>query len=146
LAENRRARHDYFILERYEAGVELRGTEVKSVRAGKAALKDSYCVVKGGELFAAGLHIAPYDKGNIFNADPLRPKRLLMHKREIRKLQAAVSQDGCALLPLGLYLAGPYVKVELALCKGKKRYDKRETQARRDAQREMDRELKERSK
>ncbi len=146
LAQNRKAFHDYFIEERYEAGVELFGTEVKSIRAGNVNLKDSFCSVKNGELFAYGVHISPYEKGNIFNRDPLRPKRLLMHKKEIRKLQARIQQDGLTLIPLSIYLKDSLVKVEVALARGKKLYDKREASARRDADREMDRTLKERSR
>lgn len=144
MAENRKAHHDYFVGERYEAGLELRGTEVKSIRCGRLNLKDSYCVVKHGEAFVHSMHISPYDKGNIFNHDPDRPKRLLLHKREIRKLQALVAQDGYALIPLSVYLKDSRVKLELGVCKGKKNYDKREDAAARDAKREMDRALKER--
>ena len=139
IADNRKARHDYFVIESYEAGIELFGTEVKSLRAGGVNLKDSYCEVDGGELFALGVHISPYEQGNIFNRDPDRPKRLLMHKREIRKLQALQKQDGYSLIPLSLYFKDSRVKVELGLCKGKKTYDKRESIAQRDAKREMDR-------
>ncbi len=146
LAKNRKAFHDYFIEERYEAGVELFGTEVKSIRAGNVNLKDSFCSVKDGELFAYGVHVSPYEKGNIFNRDPLRPKRLLMHKKEIRRLQARIQQDGLTLIPLSIYLKGPLVKVEVAVARGKKLYDKREVSARRDADREMDRTMKERSR
>ena len=141
-AQNRKAFHDYFVRERYEAGIELFGTEVKSIRAGTVNLKDSFCTVKDGELFARGLHISPYEKGNIFNRDPMRPKRLLMHKREIMKLNARVMQDGVALIPLSLYFKDGRVKLELGLCKGKKLYDKRADAARRDARRSIDRALK----
>ena len=144
IASNRKAFHDYFVLERFEAGVELFGTEVKSIRGGQVNLKDSFCTVKNGELFARGVHISPYEKGNIFNRDPMRPKRLLMHKREIRKLADRVAQEGVALIPLRLYLKDSRVKVELGLCKGKKLYDKRESDARREAERDMDRARKER--
>ncbi len=133
------------MLERYEAGIELFGTEVKSVRAGQVNLKDSFCTVRNGELFVRGMHISPYEKGNIFNRDPMRVKRLLMHKREIRKLGESSAQDGLALIPLRLYLKDSRVKVELGLCKGKKLYDKRETDAKRQAEREMDRARKERN-
>lgn len=144
-AENRKARHDYFIEERFEAGIELFGTEVKSIRAGTLNLKDSFCAVKDGELFAHGMHISPYEKGNIFNKDPLRPKKLLMHKREINRLYGRVKQDGMALIPLSVYFNHGFVKVELGLCKGKKLYDKREDEAKRDAGREMRQQLKERN-
>ena len=143
VAQNRKAHHDYFIEERFEAGIELFGTEVKSIRAGNVNLKDSFCAVKNGELFAYNLHISPYEKGNIFNREPMRPKRLLMHRREINKLQARVQQDGLTLIPLSLYLKDSRVKVELGLARGKKLYDKRESEARRDADREIDRTMKE---
>ena len=142
MAANRKAFHDYFVLERYEAGIELAGTEVKSIRAGTLNLKDSYCTVRDGELFVRGMHISPYEKGNIFNRDPVRPRRLLMHKREIRKLSAAVMQDGAALVPLSVYFKDSRVKVEVGLCKGKKLYDKRETDAKRQAARDIERSLK----
>lgn len=141
-AQNRKAHHDYYVEEKYEAGIELAGTEVKSVRAGTLNLKDSYCTVKDGELFVLGLHISPYEKGNIFNKDPVRPRRLLMHKREIRKLHALVKQDGYTLVPLSVYFKDARVKVEVGLCKGKKNYDKRDAAAQRDAKREMDRAMK----
>ena len=145
LALNRQARHEYFIEQRYEAGIELSGTEVKSVRQGALNLKDAWCQVKDGELFIRQMHISPYEHGNIFNRDPLRPRRLLMHKREIMQLYGKVKQDGYAIIPLSVYLKGPRVKVELALCRGKKLYDKREDAARKDAAREMDRAVKERN-
>ena len=141
-AQNRKAYHDYYVEEKYEAGIELAGTEVKSVRAGTLNLKDSYCSVKDGELFVLGMHISPYEKGNIFNKDPVRPRRLLMHKREIRKLHALVKQDGYTLVPLSVYFKDSRVKVEVGLCKGKKNYDKRDSAAQRDAKREIDRALK----
>lgn len=141
-AQNRKAHHDYYVEEKYEAGIELAGTEVKSVRAGTLNLKDSYCSVKDGELFVHGMHISPYEKGNIFNKDPVRPRRLLMHKREIRKLYALVKQDGYTLVPLSVYFKDSRVKVEVGLCKGKKNYDKRDAAAQRDAKREMDRAMK----
>ena len=144
IASNRKAFHDYFVLERYEAGIELFGTEVKSIRAGGVNLKDSFCTVKDGELFARGLRISPYEQGNIFNRDPLRPKRLLMHKREIMKLNARVMQDGVALVPLSLYFKDGRIKLELGLCKGKKLHDKRDAEAERSAKRDMDRAIKER--
>ena len=142
IASNRKAFHEYFVLERFEAGIELFGTEVKSIRAGQVNLKDSFCTVRNGELFVRGMHISPYEKGNIFNRDPMRVRRLLMHKREIRKLDDRVSQDGVALIPLSLYLKDSRVKVELGLCKGKKLYDKRESDAQRQAKRDMDRAVK----
>ena len=145
-AQNRKAYHDYFVEDKYEAGIELFGTEVKSIRAGTLNLKDSYCTVKDGELFVHGLHISPYEKGNIFNKDPVRTRRLLMHKREIRKLHALIKQDGYTLVPLSVYFKDARVKVEVGLCKGKKNYDKRDATAQRDAKREMDRTMKERNR
>ena len=144
IADNRKARHDYFIIETYEAGIELFGTEVKSMRAGNVNLKDSYCDIDEGELFALGVHISPYEQGNIFNKDPLRPKKLLMHKREIMRLAGLVSREGYTLVPLSLYFKGSYVKMGLGLCKGKKLYDKREDIAKRDANRVIEREMKDR--
>ena len=145
-AQNRKAFHDYFVEERYEAGIELAGTEVKSIRAGTLNLKDSYCTVKDGELFVHSMHISPYEKGNIFNKDPVRTRRLLMHKREIRKLHALIKQDGYTLVPLSVYFKDARVKLEVGLCRGKKNYDKREATAKRDAKREIDRTLKERNR
>ena len=142
IASNRKAFHDYFILDRYEAGIELKGTEVKSIRAGKLNLKDSFCTVKNGELILHGMHVSPYDHGNRFNPDPVRPRRLLIHKREILKLGQSVQQDGNALSPLSLYFKDGRVKVEVGLCKGKKLYDKRESEAERQAKRDIDRALK----
>ena len=139
IAQNRRARHDYFVLETWEAGIELKGTEVKSIRLGKCNLKDSYASVKNGEMFVHGMHISPYEKGSYFNTDPMRPKRLLMHKQEIRKCHQQVTQQGLALIPLSVYLKEGRMKLELALCKGKKLYDKRDDMAKRDAQRDIDR-------
>ena len=139
IAENRKARHDYFVVEVYEAGIELFGTEVKSLRRGNVNLKDSYCTLEKGELFATGIHISPYEQGNIFNKDPLRDRRLLMHKREIMKLAGLVQREGYTLVPLSLYFLGSYVKVAVGLCKGKKMYDKRETDARRAADRTIER-------
>ena len=144
IAKNSKAFHDYFVEDKYEAGIELFGTEVKSIRAGTLNLKDSYCTVKGGELFLHGMHISPYEKGNIFNKDPVRSRRLLMHKREILRLFAKVKQDGYALVPLSLYFRGPRVKLEVGLAKGKKLYDKRASAAAKDAKREMDRTMKSR--
>lgn len=145
IAENRKARHDYFVVETYEAGIELTGTEVKSVRGGGVNLKDSYCEVRGGELFATGIHISPYDHGNIFNRDPLRDRRLLMHKREIMKLAGLVSREGYTLVPLSFYFRGSNVKVSVGLCKGKKNYDKRDTIAKRDADRVIERRMKDKA-
>ena len=145
-AQNRKAFHDYFVEDRYEAGIALAGTEVKSIRAGTLNLKDSYCTVKDGELFVHSMHISPYEKGNIFNRDPVRSRRLLMHKREIRKLHALVKQDGYALVPLSVYFKDSRVKLEIGLCRGKKNYDKRAAASQRDAKREIDRTLKERNR
>ena len=142
ICANRKAFHEYFVLERYEAGIELAGTEVKSIRAGQVNLKDSFCTVKDGQMTLHGMHVSPYEKGNIFNREPRRPRRLLMHKREILRLFAKIKQDGYTLIPLSLYFKGPRVKVEVGLCKGKKLYDKREAAAKKDAKREMDRALK----
>ena len=141
-AQNRKAYHDYFVEERYEAGIELAGTEVKSIRGGRVNLKDSYCVAKDGELFALSMHISPYEQGNIFNKDPLRSRRLLMHKREIARLFGKVKQDGYALIPISVYFKGSLVKVEIALAKGKKLYDKRDDAAKKDAKRQIDRAMK----
>ena len=141
-AANRKAYHDYFVEDKYEAGIELFGTEVKSIRKGTLNLKDSYCVVKNGEIYVNSLHISPYEQGNIFNKDPDRPKRLLMHKREINRLHALVKQDGYTLVPLSVYFKDSRVKVEVGLCKGKKNYDKRDAIAKRDAAREIDRTMK----
>lgn len=145
-AQNKKAFHDYFVIDRYEAGIELCGTEVKSIRQGKLNLKDSWCSIVDGELFVNGMHISPYEHGNIFNRDPIRPRRLLMHRREIRKLYGTVKQDGLALIPLSVYFKHSRVKVEVGLCRGKKLYDKRESAARRDASREMDRVIKSRNR
>ena len=142
IADNRKARHDYFVIETYEAGIELFGTEVKSIRAGTVNLKDSYCDIDGGELFALGVHISPYEQGNIFNKEPLRPKKLLMHKKEIMKLTGLVSREGYTLVPLSLYFKGSRVKMAVGLCKGKKLYDKRETAAKRDADRTIEKAMK----
>lgn len=139
IAQNRRARHDYFILDTWEAGIELRGTEVKSLRLGKCNLKDSFAQEKNGEMLVQGMHISPYENGNIFNTDPMRPKRLLMHKSEIRKAQQSVMQQGLSLIPLSIYLKDGRMKLELALCKGKKLYDKRDDMAKRDAKRDIER-------
>ena len=144
IADNRKARHDYFVIESFEAGIELFGTEVKSLRRGTVNLKDSYCEIDKGELFALGVHISPYEQGNIFNKDPLRPKKLLMHKREIMRLSGLVSREGYTLVPLSLYFKGSYVKMALGLCKGKKLYDKRDDMAKRDADRTIERQMKDR--
>ena len=144
IASNRKAFHDYFVLERYEAGIALAGTEVKSVRGGQVNMKDSFCTIKDGELWARGMHISPYEHGNIFNKDPVRPRKLLMHKREILKLNARIMQDGVALIPLGLYFKDGKVKVELGLCKGKKLHDKRDSEAERESKRDIERTMKER--
>ena len=143
-ASNRKAFHDYFVLERFEAGIELSGTEVKSIRAGTLNLKDAYCLVKNGEIFVKGMHVSPYEKGNIFNRDPDRDRRLLMHKKEITKLGAKAAQEGLALVPLSVYFKDSRVKVEVGLCRGKKLYDKRETDAKRQAARDIDRAMKNR--
>ena len=139
IAQNKKAYHDYFVVEKYEAGIELFGTEVKSLRQGQVNLKDSFCKVYNGELLALGIHISPYERGNIFNKDPLRYKKLLMHKREILKLNSAINADGYSLIPLSIYFSGSRAKVELGLCKGKKLYDKRESDAKRSAQRTIER-------
>ena len=145
IAKNREATHEYFVLEDFEAGIELSGTEVKSIRKGNVSLKDSWCAVKDGELWVRHMHIAPYEQGNIFNKDPLRPRRLLMHKRQIMYLFGKTKQEGFAVIPLSLYFNGSRVKLKIALCRGKKLYDKREDIARRDAKRQMDRAMKERN-
>ena len=146
IASNRKAYHDYFVEAKYEAGLALCGTEVKSIRMGHVNLKDAFCVVKDGQMVVHGMHVSPYEKGNIFNRDPLRPRQLLMHKREILRLYGRVKQDGYTLVPLSIYFKGPHIKLEVGLCKGKKRFDKREAAAARDAKREMDRHLKERNR
>ena len=145
VAQNRKAYHDYFVMEKFEAGIELYGTEVKSIRQGNINLKDAFCTVKDGEMLVRGLHVSPYEKGNIFNRDPMRAKRLLMHKREIIKLYARIKQEGLTLIPISVYFKDSIVKLELGLCKGKKLHDKRDSEAERDAGREMDRSLKERN-
>ena len=146
VAKNSKAYHDYFIEDKYEAGIELAGTEVKSIRLGHVNLKDSFCIAKDGEMRVHGMHISPYEKGNIFNKDPMRQRRLLMHKREILRLFARIRQDGYSLIPLSIYFRGPRVKLELGLAKGKKLYDKRDSAAARDAKREMDRAIKSRNR
>ena len=144
IAKNRKAFHDYEILETFEAGIELVGTEVKSIRKGTLNLKDAWCGIKDGEMILNQMHISPYDHGNRFNPDPRRPRRLLMHKREIMRLYGKVKQDGYALIPLSVYFKGSRVKVNVGLCKGKKLYDKRQAAAERDAKRQIDRAMKER--
>ncbi len=146
VATNKKAYHDYFILEEAEAGIELCGTEVKSIRQGKVNLKDSWCGIKNGEIFANGMHISPYEKGNIFNRDPMRQKKLLMHKREINRFYGMVKQQGLAIIPLSIYFNKGRAKVKIGLCKGKKLYDKRETQAVNDARRNIERTMKEYSR
>ena len=143
VAQNKKAHHDYFIEETYECGIELLGTEVKSVRLGGVNLKDSYADVKNGEVFVRNMHISPYEKGNIFNRDPLRVRKLLMHKQEIRKLIGKTKETGYSLVPLKVYIKGSLIKIELALVKGKKLYDKRQDIAERDAKRNIDRKIKE---
>ncbi len=142
VAKNKKATFDYFVLSTYEAGIVLFGTEIKSIRNGSVNLKDSYCEFEDGELYIRGMHISPYEKGNIFNRDPLRLKKLLMHKKEIMTLFGKVKQDGLTLIPLSLYFTGSKVKVELGLCRGKKNYDKRDTLAKKEANREMEKRLK----
>ena len=144
LATTREARHEYFIEEEYEAGIELVGTEAKSVRAGTLNLKDAWCGIKDGELLVNQMHISPYDHGNRFNVDSRRPRRLLMHRREIMRLYGKVKQDGYSLMPLSVYLKGSRVKVKVGLCKGKKLYDKRQSAAEADAKRQIARAMKER--
>ena len=146
VAQNKKARHDYFVEESFEAGIELFGTEVKSIREGRINFRDSYCYVDKGELFVTGFHISPYEKGNIFNKDPLRLKRLLMHKKEITKMYYYVSRDGYTLVPLSVYFLNSRVKLEIGLCKGKKLYDKRDDMAERSQKRESERYEKERSR
>ena len=146
VAKNSKAYHDYFIEDKYEAGIELAGTEVKSIRQGNVNLKDSFCIIKDGQLSVLGMHISPYEKGNIFNKDPRRTRRLLMHKREILRLFGKIKQDGYSLIPLAIYFKGPRVKLELGLARGKKLYDKRDSAAKKDAKREMDRVMKTRNR
>ena len=142
VANNKKAYHDYFIDEKYEAGLVLHGTEVKSMRLGKCSIKESFVRIENNEVWVYGMHVSPYEKGNIFNRDPDRPRRLLMHKKEILKLNARVMQEGVALIPLSVYFKDSRVKVEVGLCKGKKLYDKRESDAKRQAGRDMDRAMK----
>lgn len=145
ISENRKARHEYFIIEAFETGIELVGTEVKSIRQGGVNLKDSWCSIDDGEMFVKGMHIASYEQGNIFNRDPYRVRRLLLHKKEILRLFGKVKQEGLTLIPISLYFKGSRVKLQLGLCKGKKLHDKRDDMAERDARRDIDRTLKERN-
>ena len=145
VAQNKKALHDYFVDDKYEAGIELFGTEVKSIRQGALNLKDSWCSIVEGEIFINGMHVSPYEQGNIFNRDPMRVRKLLMHKREIIKLFSLIKQDGYTLIPLSVYFSGSKVKVEIGLCKGKKLHDKRASEAERSAKRDIDRALKERN-
>ena len=144
ISKNKKAYFDYFILNTYEAGIELFGTEVKSVRAGNVNLKDSFCSIDKGELFVRGMHISPYEKGNVFNREPMRHKKLLMHKREIMTLLGKVKQDGLSLIPLSVYFSGSKVKVEVGLCRGKKLYDKRAVESKKQADRDIQKTLRER--
>lgn len=143
IAQNKKARHDYFVEETYEAGIELCGTEVKSLRVGRVNLKDSWCSIVDGEIFVNGMHISPYEQGNIFNRDPMRVRKLLMHKKEILKLYGTVKQTGYSLIPISLYFKDSKVKLQVGLCKGKKLYDKRADMAERSAKRDMERVVKE---
>ena len=145
IAQNKKAYHDYFVDEKFEVGIALAGTEVKSIRQGNVNLKDSYCKINNGEIFVVGMHISPYEKGNIFNKDPLRERKLLMHKREILKLFNNIKKDGVSIIPLSIYLKGPVVKMEIGLCRGKKLYDKRDTIAARDVKREIDRSMRDKN-
>ena len=146
IAQNKKAYHDYFIEDKFEAGIELSGTEVKSVRMGKVNIKDSYVTYNKGEMFILGMHISPYEKGNIFNKDPLRTRKLLLHRREINKIFGLMQRQGYTVVPVSCYFKGSLVKVEIALAKGKKLYDKRDTEAKKSADRDMSRALRERSK
>ena len=145
-AQNRKAHHDYFVEDRIEAGIELFGTEVKSIRQGTLNLKDSFAVAKDGEVYVHHMHISPYEQGNIFNRDPLRPKKLLLHKSEIRKLEGSVARQGYTLVPLSVYLKEGRMKMELGVCKGKQLHDKRDAMAKRDSDREIQRALRDRQK
>ena len=146
ITDNRKARHDYFVLETIEAGIELVGTEVKSLRAGNVNLKDAWCSIENGEMFIKGMHISPYDHGNIFNCDPIRERKLLLHKKEILKLFGQVKQEGLTLVPMSMYFKGSKVKVAIGLCRGKKLYDKREDMANKAARREIERAVKSRNR
>lgn len=146
IAQNKKATHDYFVIESYETGIELCGTEVKSLRQGRVNLKDAWCTIEDGELWVKGMHISPYEQGNIFNRDPMRVRRLLMHKREIMRLFGTVKQEGYSLIPLSLYFKGSRVKLKLGLCKGKKLYDKRNDMAEKSAKRDIERAIKEKNR
>ena len=146
ISVNRQARHEYFVLETYEAGIGLYGTEIKYIRTGSVNLKEAWADIQNGQVYIYGMHISPYEKGNIFNKDPFRVRRLLLHKKEIIKLSSKIQQDGLTLVPLSLYYKNQYVKVELGLCKGKKLYDKREADAKKNAKRDIDRALKTQSR
>lgn len=146
VAQNKKAYHDYFVLETFEAGIELFGTEIKSVRESRVNLKDSWCSFDDGQIYAWGVHISPYDKGNIFNREPMRPKRLLLHKREILHLFDESRQQGLTVIPLKMYIKGSYAKLEIGVCKGKKNYDKRADIAEKDAKRNIERAMKEKYK
>ncbi len=146
VSQNKKAYHDYFVEETYEAGIELAGTEVKSLRLGQVNLKDSYCDIDRGEMFVLGMHVSPYEKGNVFNREPLRKRRLLLHKREILKLFGLVGREGYSLVPLKIYFKGSRAKMEIGLCKGKKLYDKRDAMKGKQADRDMERDLKERGR
>ncbi|MDL2220298.1 SsrA-binding protein SmpB [Eubacteriales bacterium OttesenSCG-928-N14] len=146
VVQNKKARHEYFVEETIEAGLELFGTEVKSLRQSRANLRDSYVVIRSGEAFANGFHISPYEQGNIFNKDPLRPKKLLLHKSEIHKLEAAVMRDGYTLIPLSVYFKGNRAKMQVGVCKGKKLYDRRESIKQRDDNRQMQRALRDKQR
>ena len=145
VTQNKKAWHGYFVDEKYEAGIELFGTEVKSIRGGAVNLKDSYCTVEGGELFAIGIHVSPYEHGNIFNREPMRDRKLLMHKKEILKLAGMITQKGYTLVPLSMYFKGSHLKVEIGLCRGKKLYDKRDSMAKAESDREIERRMKDRT-
>ena len=145
IAQNKKAFHEYFVEESYEAGIELTGTEVKSLRQGKANIKEAWCAIENGELFIKGMHISPYEQGNIFNVNPLRVRKLLLHKKEISHLYSEVKQAVYAIVPLSIYFKGSLVKVQIGLCKGKKLYDKRADMAKRDAQRDIDRAIKQKN-
>lgn len=145
IAQNKKAYHEYFVIESFEAGIELCGTEVKSIRQGRVNLKDAWCSVDNGEMFVKGMHVSPYEQGNIFNKDPMRVRRLLMHRREIMRLLGQVKQEGYSLIPLSLYFKGSRVKLQLGLCKGKKLYDKRADMAAKTAKRDIERAVKERN-
>ncbi|MBE6671830.1 MAG: SsrA-binding protein SmpB [Ruminococcaceae bacterium] len=146
VTKNKKAYHDFFVEDTYEAGIQLFGTEVKSIRQGAINIKDSYCVIDKGEIFATGIHISPYEKGNIFNKNPLRDRKLLMHKKEIMKLLGLIGKQGYTLVPLSVYFSGSKVKLEIGLCKGKKLYDKRDTEAKKQADRTIERAMRERNK